>query len=269
MRIVSVNAWGGALFAELSQWLASTDADVVCLQEMTRTASASGWTRFSDGERELPQRANLFDDVACLLPGHAGHFAACDAGPVVTDDGVRHVQEFGIATFVSRSLTLAAVERDFVHGGFVEHDEWPTGDRPRAVLATRVAEPDGRPVTVVQLHGLRDPAGKGDTPNRIAQAHRLADFVDRVRDDGDIAVVAGDLNLLPDSATFPILADIGLTDLVGERDTRTPHYPKPVRHASYLLTSETRAVGRFRILDVEVSDHRVLEVDLDTTDSAA
>jgi hypothetical protein len=46
-------------------------------------------------------------------------------------------------------------------------------------------------------------------------------------------VVCGDVNLLPDSETFDVLAEIGLTDLVGAADTRTSRYPKPVRHASY------------------------------------
>jgi endonuclease/exonuclease/phosphatase family metal-dependent hydrolase len=86
------------------------------------------------------------------------------------------------------------------------------------------------------------------------------DPVHRRRADGDAAVVAGDLNLLPDSGTFQILAAAGLTDLVGHADTRTPHYPKPVRHASYLLVSDPEAVGSFSILDVEVSDHRVLQL---------
>jgi endonuclease/exonuclease/phosphatase family metal-dependent hydrolase len=263
VKIVSVNAWGGALYDDLAAWLRATDADVLCFQEMTRTAGAHGWTRFTDGERHLPQRANLFADVAALLPEHDGYFVASDAGPVTTEDGVRHVQDFGIATFVSKRLILDTVEEGFVHGECVVHREWPTGDRPRAVLATRVIgahDARGRPATVVQLHGLRDPAGKGDTPARLEQARRLADFVTKVRVEGDVAVVAGDLNLLPDSGTFQILAAAGLTDLVGHADTRTPHYPKPVRHASYLLVSDPEAVGRFAVLDVEVSDHRVLQL---------
>lgn len=260
MKIISVNAWGGALFDELIDWVSATDADVLCFQEVTRTATARGWTQFTDGEHDLPQRANLFDDLAAALPTHAGHFAASDAGPVTTEDGATHVQQFGIATFVSHRLALAAVETGFLHGEYAVHDQWPTDDRPRVALATRVTEPGRRATTVVQLHGLRDPAGKGDTPHRLAQAHRLAELVTRWRSAGDVAVVAGDLNLLPDSATFAILAGIGLTDLVGDRDTRTPHYPKAVRHASYLLVSDPAAVEDFAILDVEVSDHRVLQV---------
>ena len=78
-----------------------------------------------------------------------------------------------------------------------------------------------------------------------------------------MVVVCGDLNLLPDSETFAILGDLGLTDLVGWADTRTARYTKPVRHASYLLISDPGAVRRFEIVtEPEVSDHRVLLLDL-------
>ena len=76
MRIVTLNAWGGALYEALSRWLPECGADVLCLQEVTRTPGLGGWTRFDDGERSLPQRANLFADVAAALPDHQAAFVA-------------------------------------------------------------------------------------------------------------------------------------------------------------------------------------------------
>lgn len=264
MRIISVNAWGGAMFAALAPWLASAEADVLCLQEVTRTAGATGWTRFTDGERSLPQRANLFDDVRRILPAHQGVFVASDAGPVYDESANRRQQDFGVATFVAEHVPLVGLQTAFVHGAFVDHDEWTTSDRPRAALATRLVDrAAGRTVTVVQVHGLRDRAGKHDTPARRRQAERIADLVQRSREPGDVVVVCGDLNLLPDSETFTILADVGLVDLVGRADTRTSRYTKPVRHASYLLVSDPGAVVRFEILtEPEVSDHRALLVEI-------
>lgn len=264
MRILSLNAWGGAMFDDLAAWLPTCDADVVCLQEVTRTAGVGGWTTFADAERTLPQRADLFADVAALLPDAQGHFLASDTGPITDADGRRHQQDFGIATFVGPRLPVVGVASAFVHGTFTEHADWTVADRPRVAHAVRVAvRGAGTAVTVVQLHGLRDPAGKGDTPARRAQAERLADLVTRTRRPGDLVVVCGDLNLLPDSETFDVLAEIGLTDLVGDADTRTSRYRKPVRHASYLLVSDPARVERFEIVaDPEVSDHRALLLDL-------
>jgi endonuclease/exonuclease/phosphatase family metal-dependent hydrolase len=264
MRIVSVNAWGGAMFNELAPWLAEIGADVACLQEVTRTPGVTGWTRFEDGERSLPQRANLYEDVRSVLPMHQGLFIASDAGPVTLESGDRHHQDFGIATYVADDLPLIGVDTEFVHGEFVDHEDWAIEDRPRVALATRVIDRShGRAVTVVQLHGLRDPAGKHDTPARRTQADRLAALIERASSPGDLTVVCGDLNLLPDSETFKVLADLGLTDLVGTTDTRTSSYPKPTRHASYLLVSNPTAIKTFQVLTTpEVSDHRALLLDV-------
>lgn len=263
MRIVSLNAWGGAMFDALNPWLLSCEADVVCLQEMTKTPGPRGWTQFADGERTLPQRADLFADVADLLPGHEGHFLASDSGPVTDEDGQHWQQEFGIATFVHGRIPVDGETSAFIHGSFTEHATWPATDRPRAAHAVRFADP-GTSTTfaVVNLHGLRDAAGKGDTRARQAQAQQIAELVS-TSEAADAIVVCGDFNLLPDSETFEVLGRMGLVDLVGHADTRTSQYRKPVRHASYLLVSDPSRVRDFQIVATpEVSDHRPLVVDL-------
>jgi endonuclease/exonuclease/phosphatase family metal-dependent hydrolase len=261
VRILTVNAWGGALAGQLLDWLPECAADVLCLQEVTRTPGLTGWTRFADGERSLPQRADLLADVRAALPGHQPIFLAADSGPVHDERGGRHRQDFGIATLVAAPLPVTGVDSAFVHGEFTAHDEWTT-DRPRVALAVRTVAGD-KTVWVVQLHGLRDPAGKGDTPARRSQAERLAGLVRRIRGPRDLVVVCGDLNLLPGSETFEVLAGAGLTDLAGTADTRTSHYPKPVRHASYLLVSDVAAVRSFEVMETpEVSDHRALKVEI-------
>lgn len=259
-----MNAWGGALFDELLAWLPCAGADIACLQEVTRTPGLTGWTRFEDGQRTLPQRADLFDDVRRALPRHQATFVASDSGPVHDSTGARHRQDFGLATLVGEHLPIIGVDSAFVHGQFVDHIEWTVGNRPRIALAVRTVDRAvGRSVWVVQVHGLRDPIGKTDTPARRRQAERLAELVRRTREPHDLVIVCGDFNLLPESETFSVLAEVGLTDLVGMADTRTSHYRKPVRHASYMLVSDTTAVKRFEIMaEPEVSDHRALILDI-------
>ena len=263
MRILSLNVWGGAMRDALLPWLGSSDVDVLCLQEVTRTPGLDGWTTFADDERELAQRADLFADVGGVLPGHQGHFLASDSGPVEAR-GREWEQDFGVATFVHARVPLIATHSTFVHGAYTRHHAWAGRDRPRAAHAVRVVDRrSARAVTVVQLHGLRDPAGKHDTPARRAQAERLADFVSSCRGDGDTVVVCGDLNVLPDSETFDVLGGVGLADLVGDTDTRTSQYDKPVRHASYMLVSDPAQVHAFEVVVApEVSDHRALRLEI-------
>ncbi|OPC84655.1 endonuclease [Embleya scabrispora] len=265
MRIISINAWGGARYGVLGPWLETCRADVLCVQEVTHTPGLGGWTRYDDAERSLPQRADLLADIRARLPRHHGLHVAGDSGPVHDEDRRRHRQDFGVATFVHDGSALIGVRSAFLHGDYTEHrDEWPAGDRPRAALAVRLFDRAARRhVTVVNVHGLRDPQGKGDTEARRAQAHRLARLVTDTRRPADLTVVAGDFNVLPDSETHRILADLGLTDLVGRSDTRTSHYAKACRHASYLLVSDPDAVTRFEVQTTpEVSDHRALLLEL-------
>lgn len=264
MRIVSLNAWGGAMYEPLAEWIPRCGADVLCLQEVTRTPGSGGWTSFTDGERDLPQRANLFDDVRSLLPRHLASFVASDAGPVVDRDGERSQQDFGIALWVAEHLPVVAHAAGHVHGSFVDHVEWAVSERPRVAHGVRLIDRTARrTVTVLHLHGLRDASGKHDTPARRRQAERVVSLVERLRCPDDLTVVCGDLNLLPDSETFEMLAQIGLADLVRTADTRTSRYGKPLRHADYLLVSDPTAVRRFEIVaDPEVSDHRALVLDI-------
>jgi len=264
MRILFLNAWGGAEFDQLQEWLPQVKADVICLQEVTRTPGFAGWTQFTDGERTLPQRADLFRDMKELLRSHEGQFVTSDSGPVYDHEGNPHRQDFGIALFVDQQLPVIGCEASFVHGRFIDHSEWTISDRPRVAQAIRIVDRSSkRIVTIGHLHGLRDPAGKSDTPARMNQAHKLRQLLERVAEPDDLVLVGGDLNLLPESATFSTLAEIGLTELVGYADTRTSLYKKPVRHANYLLVSNPEDVHELDIPATPVvSDHRPLIVDI-------
>ena len=109
------------------------------------------------------------------------------------------------------------------------------------------------------MHGLRDLAGKQDTPERLAQAQRLRDLTFSVAEAGDRLVVCGDFNVLPDSKTFDIFLQDGLVDLViarGFQGTRNSQYKKPGKFADYMLVNDGLLDTRFDVVyDPEVSDH--------------
>lgn len=266
MRIVSLNAWCGVLLDELLAWLPTVGADVLCLQEVTSTVEHQGWVTYADGARTLDQRSDLVADVRQVLPEHQlhfhFHFHVHDTGPVLRQDGRVHRQQFGIATLIAPRLAVVGSAAKHVHGGFTHREQWPAEDRGRVAHAVRVAE-GSRTVTVAHTHGVRLASGKGDFPAGREQAQRLVELVERVREPGDVTVVAGDLNVLPGSETLRVLAESGLVDLVGDADTRTSRYAKPVRSASYVLVSDPATVRSFEVIAApEVSDHRPLVLDL-------
>ena len=213
MRLVSLNAWGGQVWPALGDWAAGIGADILCLQEVTRAPVPSPDTlRYADAFRDLSQRADLLADISKRLPGFQPFFAPAARGTMDDARGRAVPSEHGIAFWLRRDLALVELYQGFVHGRF-RGDGWGAEPVPRAIQVARVST---GPATfqVAHLHGLRDPAGKHDTAARAAQAEAIAEAITRLRREGEPLILAGDLNLLPDSATFPRLADIGLTDLV-------------------------------------------------------
>lgn len=259
MRIVSLNGWGGRLYEPLISFLRSVRPDVVCLQEVVHTpATTQGWLTYRDGDHVLPQRANFFRDVAGALPDHVATFCPAAQG-VLWHDNKSVVSQWGLATFVRSSLPIIAQAQGFVHKSFSPHGY---GDHPRSrcAHAFRIYDYEGkRTVSIAHMHGLRDLNGKLDTPQRLAQAHKLVELVTHIAAPADPLIVCGDFNVEPTSDTFAILAAIGLTDLVttkGFKSTRSSHYGKPGKFADYMFVNQNVKVRNFAVVsDPEVSDH--------------
>ncbi|MGO4483435.1 endonuclease/exonuclease/phosphatase family metal-dependent hydrolase [Rhizobium pisi] len=266
LRIISLNAWGGRLHEALINYVRHANPDVLCLQEVLRTPGASpGWAVYRDAGLELPQRTNLFEEISAAMPGRDGFFCPTSRGELFDGDIVT-AAEFGLATFVRKTHSVIAQGLDFVHGSF-SADGWGEHPRPRNAHCIRLFSRDNAStVTIAHMHGLRDPAGKGDTAAREEQAEALVKLIKRVWPGDEGLVVCGDFNVLPDSATFKVLARLGLSDLVtgnGLVDTRTSYYLKQGRYADYMLVTPGVNIAEFKVVEApEVSDHRALMLDI-------
>ncbi|MGO8463906.1 endonuclease/exonuclease/phosphatase family protein [Rhizobium leguminosarum] len=266
LRIISLNAWGGRLHEALIEYVTAADPDVLCLQEVLRAPGVgTGWSVYRDGDVELPQRFNLFTEISTALPGHDGFFCPTSRGELFDDD-TAIAAEFGLATFVRKTHSVIAQGLGFVHGRF-SADGWGEHPWPRNAHCIRLfSHEHASTVSIAHMHGLRDPAGKGDTVAREEQAMALVRLIEGVWPGDENLVVCGDFNVLPDSATFAILARLGLSDLVtgsGLVDTRTSYYLKQGRFADYMLVTPGVKVAKFEVVEApEVSDHRALLLDI-------
>lgn len=264
MRLVCLNAWGGALHEALIPWLVQADADVICLQEVIHTPDAPrDVLTYRDGDHVLPQRARLLDDLRRALPAHVGIF--CPAATGVLWDGDRSVpSHWGLATFVRDRVPVIAQVQGFVHKGYTA-DGYGDHPRSRSAHAVRLWI-DNSPLVVAQMHGLRDPeAGKRDTPERAAQADHFLALAQSVAEPGDGMILCGDFNVEPGSETLQRLKVAGLRELVtgkGHPGTRTSHYSKPGRFADYMLVNDQVPPFRFNVVRApEVSDHCPLVIE--------
>ena len=261
-----LNGWGGKLHAELVDYVADVRPDVLCLQEATRTpASAREWLTYRDDAHVLPQRANFLMDVAAALPEHSVTFCPTGQGELWHGE-VSFPSQWGLATFIHCSLAVVAQAQGFVHKSY-SPDGFGDHPRSRAGHAVRIYDHRrNRPVSIAQMHGLRDLRGKMDTPERAHQVRRFMSLSDQVSEEGDLRVLCGDFNVEPGSETLAFLERKGFTDLVSTMDfdgTRTSHYAKPGRYADYMLIDRPDEVRRFQVVyEPEISDHCPLVLEI-------
>ncbi|MGJ3242090.1 MAG: endonuclease/exonuclease/phosphatase family protein [Opitutales bacterium] len=259
MNLLCLNCWGGTLHDRLLPYLASTTADVLCLQEIVHTpVSDKAILVYRDGDHVLDQQANLFQEIQDALPDFTGTFCPAAQG-VLWDGDVAVPSQWGLATFVRKALPVVSQHQGFVHKAFSPHGY---GDHPRSRSAHAIRVFDyaqDRFVSIAHMHGLRDLQGKGDTPARRRQAERFLALLDSVAEAGDLRILCGDFNVRPDSETLALLGRAGFTELVTtrtNRGTRNSFYKKAERHADYLLVDQPDRVNRFDVVfDPEVSDH--------------
>ena len=266
MKIMCLNGWGGKLYDTLLPYLSHNSPDILCLQEVVHSpATHKDWLTYRDGDDVLPQRANFFRDVASALPDHLAIFCPAAQG-VLWDDHTEVPSQWGLATFVRKSFPVIAQIQDFVHNtyspnGYGEHP------RSRNAHAIRVFDYEkNRPVCVAHMHGLRDPRGKTDTPERAEQARKFVSIATRLAESNDLLIACGDFNVEPESETLKMLSEAGLTDLVTTRTkkgTRNSYYKKPGRYADYMLVNAHVNVLDFKVVfEPEVSDHCPLVLEI-------
>ncbi len=266
MKIMCLNGWGGKLYQDLLPFVESAAPDILCLQEVVHTpASTKDWLTYRDGDHILPQRANFFRDVSMALPNHMAVFCPAAQG-ILWDDDQQVLSQWGLATFVHKSIPIIGQAQGFVHKTY---SPVGYGDHPRSRSAHGVRVYDyaaSRAISVTHMHGLRDLRGKLDTPDRADQAHKLLDLSRQVSEPDDVVVICGDFNVEPDSETLSILSGAGLSELVTGQNfssTRNSHYKKPGKFADYMLINDTEAVQEFDVLyEPEVSDHCPLVLSL-------
>src|SRR3989344_2292048 len=121
--------------------------------------------------------------------------------------------------------------------------------------------------TIASVHGTAFPGSKADTPERIAQSQKIADFL---ADEKGRKILGGDFNLMPDTESVSMIERTGMRNLIKEygiTDTRGrlshAQYTESQRQyfADFAFTSPDVLVKNFAVPQVEISDHLPLVVE--------
>ena len=251
MKVVSLNAWGGKAGTDgiLDFLRKYEDTDVFCLQEI-----------FNGGEefRGMPAARfslekfdpDLLERISEALPNHTAHFR-----PHFAD-------VFGLATFVRKELETLEEGEISIYQEKGYYSKENIGDQHRILQYVTLAAPS---CAVMNVHGLWNGLGKGDSDHRLAQSANIVRFIETVKQP---FVLLGDFNLRPETESIRQLESAGLRNLITEfaiGSTRTSLYDSLEKepHADYAFVSSGVEVNDFRVLPDEVSDHAALYLDFD------
>jgi exonuclease III len=242
MKLIAINTWGGRKMEALETFFKKHhDVDIFCFQEVYHDAHGKD-TIWVDGSN-----FNFLGDVKKMLTNYDCYYRP-------------HLDDWwGLAIFIKKRLPVLAEGEHFVH----KHK----GHNPAIEILGHTAkniqflttEIKGKPITILNIHGLWNGQGKRDTEERLMQSRNAVKFIETL---GSEYVFCGDFNLDPDTESLQMIPrELGSRDLIkeyGVTSTRTSLYPKPNKFADYVFISKGIDLIDFKVLPDEVSDHTPL-----------
>lgn len=248
MKLISLNLWGGRAYNELAKFLEreKDGIDIFCFQEVLdygkgqpdQDAKTAKLLHQTDRYKEI---TNLYPKLESILTTYNGF---------LSDPYSAGMER--LATFVKKDIK-AKVQVLPVH----EKLPVVVHGKPFYVscIMQHVMLVDGnKSYDIANVHGLWQNSSKGDTPERLKQSNEITKILSTF---GNLRVLCGDLNLLPDIESIKIL-EKNMKNLIREHkitNTRSPLYTKELRYADYVFVSDGIRVYDFKVLDEEVSDH--------------
>lgn len=143
-------------------------------------------------------------------------------------------------------------------------------DEVGLALALEIQDPNGRSITIVNVHGTARKRENGqflDTDGKLDFPALLQYLEER----SDPKIIGGDFNMLPEAKSIQAFVKVGYRDLIREYAIPTTRnhfswdrYPNsPYLFSDYVFTDSTVLIKSFSVPDVEVSDHlpMILEIE--------
>lgn len=250
MRLISLNIWGGRVYAPLLNLLneKKDEADIFCFQEVFKDCKEEQiqWFIYKDDAK-----VNIYKDISNILSEYTGYFT-----PVY--DSI-----YGIATFVKNNLKVQSIVEDMIY----EEKNFPDLNRPLTDHSRKMQtlNIEGEiSFNVCNLHGHWVSGTKDDNEDRIRQSNTI---IERLNVINFPTILCGDFNLLPSTKSIAMIEEIGMKNLIKEfsiTSTRTSLYKKNGdKFADYTFVNNKVKVNDFKILPDEVSDHSPMFIDFE------
>lgn len=249
MKIITLNAWGGRLYNELSLFIKNNqDVDVFCFQEFLK----EGQGRTNRGEMK-----NLYEKIGKALTNHNRYFYEYGDGGYYGKEAKNLDFKYGIACFIKKECTQSFIDGISLFEYAKKWNDYEGHLAAGAALCLTVSD-----YLIINVHGLWQKNAKKDTEARIEQSKKIIKLSNTIKGN---KIICGDFNLEPSTESIKMIEDLPMTNLIKENkvtSTRTALYDKDTKFADYLFVDTKVNVLNFRILPDEVSDHSPIYVEV-------
>ena len=244
MKIVQLNIWMGKIEGQLQRFFESTDADVICMQEVV----------YSD-DTTLHVSRLCFDTSRILAanPEFKYHAYFPNWSSKIADGTMQ------MGNFVISKIPIVSTDSVFVNGKYTENTILV--EKPSNNTAVNIVKLENG-ITVINHHGFwrKTPVGDEDTIRVFKEVRKV---VEPLASEGPL-VMCGDLNIIHESPAFSSL-DF-LRDLTHENKVKNTlsgvkfNGEVPCDH---ILVNDDIKVLDFKVLSEVVSDHLALEAEVE------
>lgn len=272
MRIISLNTYFGFCFDEFIEFVRqeAPKTDAFCFQEVSSAINPpNDVTTFG-------RRADLLGDLQKVLEDFESVFVVM-GDDVEVDVSIDGNALTGVVTFIRKSQKILRTESVFVANGRDTFDGKNIATLGHVALRVDVVTTEGV-VTIVNLHGISEPADKRDCFVRFEQSRRLLSLIEGA---SSTTVIVGDFNLFPDTESIRMIERTGYRNLVTEFGITTtrgsnmhklwPQYAHGTygfqEFADYAFVSPAIRVIDFAVPDVPISDHLPLILSVECEES--
>ena len=225
--MVFLNTWNAKVREALTEFIKeqSRDTDVFCFQE-------------------------VYDDMKQLARDLLPAYVKMEKYKEVNKD-----DNFPQAIYVKNSIPIVS------SGTIMEHDEniglglyvqlqWKNGD-----------------LYLCNFHGMSMPGDKLDNPDRIRQSKTLIGFF---KDKPGLKIIGGDFNISPQTESITMFQKASYRDLIKDFNIATTRnrlawekYPDKKYYSDYVFVSPDVNVKSFSVLNIEISDHLPLIIEVE------
>jgi endonuclease/exonuclease/phosphatase family metal-dependent hydrolase len=242
IKILQLNIWGGRLGQQVINLINEQKPDIVCLQEVTRTAGGNAF---------------LVTDIEEI--NESCNYPHLDYTAQFQYNLQKRKAEGGLA--ILSTLPFANTTSFFTRGEYVDDfDLSDTDYNIRALQHVAVVLENGKTVHILNHHGHHLPNHKQGDEETLRQCQMIVDYVMTL--DGP-AVLCGDFNLIPTSASLEKINTILSNHaLITQATTTRTNLTHKTEVCDYIFTSPELETANFQILDDIASDHKALTIEI-------